>query len=292
MHTMKGIILAGGKGTRLHPTTKAVSKQLLPIYDKPLIYYPLATLVSAGIRDIAIITAPDQQLLFQKLLGDGLQWGISLTYLIQDKPRGIAESFLLAAYFIGEDKVCLILGDNIFYGHDFRYDATMFDKQDGAVIFGHYVMHPQRYGVVRFDNESKIHSIIEKPRNPPSNIVVTGIYMYDNNIVNITKGMKPSARGELEITDVNNYYLNKGILHLRQLARESVWFDAGTYGAMVDASNYIRAIDKRQGLKLGCVEEAAYNRGFIGGDELIDIIHSSTDYKHNDYLKRVMKGVW
>jgi len=262
---IKGIILAGGKATRLYPITKAICKQMLPVYDKPLIYYSLSTLMLAGIRDILIISTPQDTPRFKKLLGDGNVLGIKISYAVQKEPNGIAQAFLIGEGFIGKDNVCLILGDNIFYGHglpDLLRKAASFKQ--GAVIFGCYVKDPQRYGVIEFSKKPNVLSIIEKPREPKSNWVVTGLYFYDNQVIKITKSLKPSKRGELEITDVNNTYLKKGQLKCELLGRGYAWLDTGTYDSLIDASIFIKTIEERQGLKVGCIEEIAYKMGFIG----------------------------
>ncbi|MFH1457936.1 MAG: glucose-1-phosphate thymidylyltransferase RfbA, partial [Candidatus Omnitrophota bacterium] len=261
---MKGIILAGGKATRLYPITKGVCKQLLPVYDKPMVYYPLSALMLAGIRDILIISTALDSPRFKDLLGDGRELGIRLSYAVQKQPKGIAESFLIAEKFIGQDTVALVLGDNIFYGHNLTEilkDASSLKK--GAITLGYYVKNPQRYGVIQFDERLKVISIQEKPKNPKSNWVVTGFYFYDNSVVNIAKKLKPSARGELEITDINNAYLKRGELKVKLLSRGFAWLDTGTFDSLIDASIFIKTIEERQGLKIGCIEEVAYRMGFI-----------------------------
>lgn len=266
---MKGIILAGGLGTRLHPTTLSVSKQLLPVYDKPMIYYPLSTLILAGIRDILIITTPHEAPLFHTLLGDGAHWGIRLTFATQAEPNGIAEAFIIAESFIGQDPVCLILGDNILYGDGLiqrlQQAAT---TQTGATIFGYHVADPERYGVIQFNQQREPVDIIEKPAYPPSHYAVIGLYFYDNQVIQMAKRLKPSARGELEITDINKTYLQQQQLHVELLGRGTAWLDTGTHKSLLDASNFIYALEERQGLKIGSPEEAAWRMGYIEKHEL------------------------
>lgn len=284
---MKGIILAGGKATRLYPITKGVCKQMLPVYDKPLIYYPLSVLMLAGIRQIMIISTPKDTPRFKDLLGSGKELGLEFTYAIQPEPKGIAESFLIAEDFIGKDKVCLILGDNIFYGHDlteFLKEAS--SLKEGAIVFGYYVKDPQRYGVIVFDNNCKVISIEEKPKKPKSDYAVCGLYFYDNNVIEIAKNLRPSNRGELEITDVNNEYIKIKKLQVRLLSRGYAWLDTGTYDALIDASTFIKTVEERQGLKIGCIEEVAYRMGFINKRQLQKLAEGiNTDY--GEYLKRV-----
>lgn len=266
---MKGIILAGGKGSRLYPVTKAVCKQLLPVYDKPMVYYPLSTLMLAGIRDILIISTPEALPRFKDLLGDGSFLGINISYAKQPEPKGIAESFIIARDFIGRDKVCLILGDNIFHGHNFTEVLSKLAKiKTGANILGYYVKDPQRYGVIDFDKDGRVKSVIEKPKNPKTNWAVTGIYFYDNDVVEIAKNLKPSKRGELEITAVNNYYLEQSKLNAEFLGRGYAWLDMGTCESLIEASVYIKTIEERQGLKIGCIEEIAYRMKYITAPEL------------------------
>ena len=286
---MKGIILAGGKATRLYPTTKGVSKQMLPVYDKPMIYYPLSVLMLTGIRDILVISTPKDVPRFKDLLGDGKEWGINLSYAVQKKPGGIAESLIVGERFIGKDKVCLILGDNILYGHNLtELLKEAFCLKEGAIIFGYYVIDPQRYGVVEFDKNCNVVSIEEKPKKPKSNVAVTGIYFYDNTVIEIAKQLKPSQRGELEITDVNNEYLKKGKLKVKILGRGYAWLDTGTYDSLIDASMFIKTIEERQGLKIGCVEEVAYRMSFIGKKQLRKLADEiSTDY--GKYLKKILE---
>jgi glucose-1-phosphate thymidylyltransferase len=284
---MKGIILAGGKGTRLYPITKGISKQLLPIYDKPLIYYPLSVLMLAKIREILIISTPRDLPHFKNLLGDGSFIGIKISYAEQVEPRGIAESFIIGADFIGEDSVVLILGDNIFYGHDLtKFLEEAANLKEGAIIFGYYVNNPERYGVIEFDKNFNIISIEEKPRTPKSNWVVTGLYFYDNEVVKIAKSLKPSNRGELEITDVNNEYLKKGKLELKLLGRGFAWLDTGTYESLIDANMFIKTIEERQGLKIGCVEEIAYRLKYINKEQLLNLA-KNINTSYGEYLKKV-----
>lgn len=283
---MKGIVLAGGAGTRLYPCTVSSSKQLLPIYDKPMIYYPLSTLMLAGIRDILVISTPEDTPKYKNVLGDGENLGINLSYEIQETPGGIAQAFLVGEQFIGADGVCLVLGDNVFYGHGLikiLQDAAQLDE--GAIIFGYWVKDPQRYGVVEFDANGQALSIEEKPKAPKSNYAVPGLYFYDNEVVDIAKNLKPSARGELEITDVNLEYLNRGILTVEILGRGTAWLDTGTPDSLLDAANFIAAIEKRQGLKIACLEEVAYRMGFIDKDKLLEAINILPSSTYRDYLK-------
>ncbi|MFC1674327.1 glucose-1-phosphate thymidylyltransferase RfbA [Candidatus Omnitrophota bacterium] len=277
---MKGIILAGGSGTRLFPLTRAVSKQLLPVYDKPMIYYPLSTLLLAKIRDILIISKPQAIPLFKTLLGDGSGIGVNISYAEQPQARGIAESFIIAEEFIANQNVCLILGDNIFYGQglpDLLQEAT--SSASGATIFGHYVKDPCRYGVIEFNKDRRVISIVEKPKDPRSNFAVTGIYFYDNDVVEIAKGLKPSRRGELEITDINTKYLKAKKLKVKLLSRGYAWLDMGTYDSLIEASNFIKTMEERQGLKIGCIEEIAYRMGYIGKEQVLSLAEKiNTDY--------------
>ncbi len=287
---MKGIILAGGAGQRLHPITKVVSKQLLPIYDKPMIYYPLSTLMLAGIREILVISTPEELPRFENLLADGSQWGISLTYAEQAVPRGLADAFIVGEDFIEDDHVCLILGDNIFYGHNF---ATMVQEakklRDGAVIFGYYVSNPQRYGVVNFDKAGHALSIEEKPEQPKSNYAVVGLYFYDNDVIEIAKNVKPSRRGEIEITDVNNEYLKRGKLKVQLMGRGYAWLDTGTQDSLIDAALFVKTIEDRQGLKIACVEEIALRMGFIDKTRLKKLAESMGNSNYREYLEKLIK---
>jgi glucose-1-phosphate thymidylyltransferase len=286
---MKGIILAGGAGTRLNPLTKAVSKQLIPVYDKPMIYYPLSTLMLAGIKDILIISTPQDLPKFMGLFGDGQEIGLNISYQEQPKPEGIAQAFIIGEDFVGKDSVCLILGDNIFYGHSLSITLQrMANLKSGAYIFGYWVSDPQRYGVVEFNQNNEVISIEEKPKHPKSNYAVPGLYFYDNEVVDIAKNLKPSARGELEITDVNLEYLKQGNLKVELLGRGYAWLDTGTPDSLMDASNYIATIERRQGLKIGCIEEVAYRMGYIDQDQLKKIINQSPENDYQKYLKVIL----
>ncbi len=285
---MKGIILAGGSGTRLYPITKGISKQLMPIYDKPMVYYPLSTLMMAGIKDILIITTPEDQSQFQRLLGDGSDWGISLTYASQPKPEGLAQAFIIGEDFIGDDKVALILGDNIFHGHGFGESLKSSINEDGGVVFAYQVADPERYGVVEFDQNLQALSIEEKPTKPKSNYAVVGLYFYDNDVIEIAKNIQPSERGELEITTVNEEYLKRGKLKVQIMGRGDAWLDTGTFGSMNDAAEYIRVIEKRTGLKLGCPEETAYREGFISKEKLTEIAKPLVKSGYGKYLMRLV----
>ena len=281
---MKGIILAGGSGTRLHPLTLAVSKQLMPIYDKPMIYYPLATLLSAGIQEILIITTPQDITLFKKLLGDGSQLGCSFQYAVQENPNGLAEAFLIGEDFIGKEKVALILGDNIFYGSGLAKLLQANNDPDGGIIYGYHVQDPKRYGVVEFDEDGKAISIEEKPENPKSNYAVPGIYFYDNQVVEIAKSIEPSPRGELEITDINKVYLKKKKLTVSILDRGTAWLDTGTFSSLMQASQFVEVIEERQGLKIGSIEEVAYTMGYISRKQLHKLANPLVKSGYGSYL--------
>ena len=287
---MKGIILAGGSGTRLYPITKGISKQLIPIYDKPMIYYPLSTLMLAGITDILVISTPEYTPLFEQLLGDGSDIGISLTYKVQEKPNGLAEAFILGADFIGNDSVCLILGDNIYYGSGLsKLVQEAAEKTDGATVFGYHVNDPERFGVVDFDSNMKALSIEEKPENPKSNYAVTGLYFYDNTVVEKAKNLKPSDRGELEITDINKLYLDEGKLDVKLMGRGYAWLDTGTHDSMMEAASFIATIQKRQNLKVACLEEIAYRMGYISKEKLVELAQPMKKNDYGQYLLRLAK---
>jgi len=286
---MKGIILAGGSGSRLYPITKGISKQIMPIYDKPMIYYPLSTLMQAGIRDIIIITTPEDQSQFQRLLGDGSELGISLAYKAQPSPDGLAQAFILGEDFIGNDKVALILGDNIFHGESFGKSLEECSDPDGGIVFAYEVSDPERYGVVDFDDNHNAVSIEEKPSTPKSNYAVVGLYFYDNAVVEIAKNIQPSDRGELEITSVNEEYLKRGKLKVKTMSRGSAWLDTGTFESMNDASEYIRVIEKRTGLKIGCIEEVAYRQGFITEDRLRQLSVPLIKSGYGKYIQSIIK---
>jgi len=282
---MKGILLAGGSGTRLYPVTHSISKQLLPVYDKPMIYYPLATLMLAGLRDILIITTPNEEYLFRQLLGDGAQWGISLTYATQAQPRGIAEGFLIAENFIGRDPVCLMLGDNILYGEGVAQalqDAAQ--QTTDATVFSYYVSDPERYGVVHFNTKGQPSEIVEKPTQPKSHYAVIGIYFYDNSVVDIAKQLRPSARGELEITDISRIYLTQQRLRVCKLSRGVAWLDTGTHDSLLEAANFIRILEHRQGLKIGCPEEIAWRMGYINAEQLLALAKPLLKSGYGKYL--------
>ncbi|MBE5903778.1 MAG: glucose-1-phosphate thymidylyltransferase RfbA [Pseudobutyrivibrio sp.] len=292
---MKGIILAGGSGTRLYPLTKAISKQIMPIYDKPMIYYPLSTLMLAGIREVLIISTPRDLPVFEELLGDGKQLGMDIQYAVQEAPNGLAEAFIIGADFIGSDAVALVLGDNIFYGQSFSKvllsAATRTESEPGATIFGYYVRDPREYGVVEFDENGVAISIEEKPAEPKSNYAVPGLYFYDNSVVEIAKTIKPSARGELEITAVNNEYLNRGNLHVETLGRGFAWLDTGNHDMLLQAAEFVSTFQKRQGMYISCIEEIAYKRGFIGKDQLLKLAEPLMKTAYGQYLVDVANGL-
>jgi glucose-1-phosphate thymidylyltransferase len=286
---LKGIILAGGSGTRLYPITRGISKQLLPIFDKPMIYYPLSTLMLAGIRDVLVITTPDDRAQFERLLGDGSQWGIRLCYAIQPKPEGLAQAFLIGADFIGESTVSLVLGDNIFFGHGLpELLAAASARNTGATVFAYQVRDPERYGVVSFDEDGRPTGIIEKPKSPASNWAVTGLYFYDNNVVRYASEIRPSSRGELEITDLNLQYLQAGALEVARMGRGFAWLDTGTFESLMDAASFVQTIEQRQGMKIACPEEVAYRMGFITETQLRDLAHSLMKNGYGEYLVRLV----
>ena len=289
---MKGIILAGGSGTRLYPLTKAISKQIMPVYDKPMIYYPLSTLMLAGIREILIISTPRDLPIFEDLLGTGEQLGLQISYAVQETPRGLADAFIIGADFIGSDSVALVLGDNIFYGQSFsRVLREVASRKEGATIFGYYVRDPREYGVVEFNSEGKALSIEEKPEYPKSNYAVPGLYFYDNDVVSIAKNIKPSARGEIEITAVNNEYLSRGTLHVETLGRGFAWLDTGSHDSLLDAADFVSAFQKRQGLYISCIEEIAYKRGFITKEQLVELAQPLLKTDYGKYLIEVANGL-
>mgnify|MGYP001283939619 FL=1 len=287
---MKGIILAGGAGTRLYPLTIAVSKQLLPVYDKPMIYYPLSVLMLAGIREVLIITTPEDNSNFQKLLGDGSQLGMRFEYKVQEIPNGLAQAFVIGADFVGSDSVCLILGDNIFYGADLQWRLQNCTKPNGAIITAYPVLDPERYGVVEFDNDMKAISLEEKPKEPKSNYAVPGLYFYDNSVIKIASEIKPSARGEYEITDVNNVYLEQGNLKVMVFGRGTAWLDTGTFESLIQASQYVEVIQNRQGLKISCIEEIAYRKGFIDKEQLCKLAEPIRKSGYGEYLLRLIEN--
>ena len=286
---MKGIVLAGGAGSRLHPITLGVSKQLLGVYDKPMIYYPISVLMLAKIRDILIITTPEDQSAFQRLLGDGSAFGVKFTYAVQPKPEGLAQAFIIGKEFIGSDSVALVLGDNIFYGANLKMLLkAAVDRKEGATVFGYYVCDPERFGVVEFDENGKAVSIEEKPKEPKSNYAVTGLYFYDNDVIKIAESLRPSARGELEITSVNNAYLEAGKLHVEVFKRGYAWLDTGTHDSMLEAANFIRTIETRQGLQIACLQEIAYDNGWMTKAEIEKSIQSMLKTEYGQYLKRII----
>ncbi len=289
---MKGIILAGGSGTRLYPLTKAISKQIMPVYDKPMIYYPLSILMLAGIREVLVISTPRDLPTFEELLGDGGQLGMKFSYAVQETPRGLADAFIIGADFIGKDSVALVLGDNIFYGQSFsRVLREVAGRKSGATIFGYYVRDPREYGVVEFDETGKALSIEEKPQNPKSNYAVPGLYFYDNDVVEIARNVKPSARGEIEITSVNNEYLRRGTLRVETLGRGFAWLDTGNHDSLLDAADFVAAFQKRQGLYISCIEEIAYKRGFIDREQLLKLAQPLMKTNYGKYLKEVAEGL-
>ena len=289
---MKGIILAGGSGTRLYPLTKAISKQIMPVYDKPMIYYPLSILMLAGIQDILIISTPRDLPVFKELFGDGSQLGLNMEYAVQEEPRGLADAFIIGDKFIGNDSVCLILGDNIFYGQSFSKLLQNVAKRDkGATVFGYYVRDPREYGVVESDENNMAISIEEKPENPKSNYAVPGLYFYDNDVVEIAKNVKPSARGEIEITSINNEYLRRGTLHVETLGRGFAWLDTGNHDALLDAADFVAAFQKRQGLYISCIEEIAFKKGYISKEQLLKLAEPLMKTAYGKYLVEVANGL-
>jgi glucose-1-phosphate thymidylyltransferase len=290
MATTKGIILAGGSGTRLHPLTHVTSKQLLPVYDKPMIYYPLSVLMLAGIRDVLIITTPQDAPQFKHLLGDGSQWGMAITYREQPRPEGLAQAFIIGRDFVGNDPSCLILGDNIFYGHGLPQSLRKAaEETSGATVFGYWVNDPERYGVAEFDKSGQVISLVEKPKEPKSNWAVTGLYFYDNQVIDMARDLKPGARGELEITDINKLYLEIGQLRVEKLGRGTAWLDTGTHDSLLQAANFIQTIEERQGLKISCPEEIAWAQGWITADELAQQAEPLRKSNYGEYLLRLLK---
>lgn len=291
-YAMKGIVLAGGSGTRLYPLTKAISKQIMPVYDKPMIYYPLSTLMLAGIREVLIISTPRDIHVFEELLSDGSQLGMKFSYEVQEQPRGLADAFIIGADFIGDDSVALVLGDNIFYGQSFsKVLREVAARESGATIFGYYVRDPREYGVVEFDENGKALSIEEKPEHPKSNYAVPGLYFYDNDVVEIAANVKPSARGEIEITSINNEYLRRGTLRVETLGRGFAWLDTGNHDSLLDAADFVAAFQKRQGLYISCIEEIAYKRGFIDKEQLLKLAEPLMKTNYGQYLKEVAEGL-
>lgn len=291
-YAMKGIVLAGGSGTRLYPLTKAISKQIMPVYDKPMIYYPLSTLMLAGIREVLIISTPRDIHVFEELLSDGSQLGMKFSYAVQEQPRGLADAFIIGADFIGDDSVALVLGDNIFYGQSFsKVLREVAARESGATIFGYYVRNPREYGVVEFDENGKALSIEEKPEHPKSNYAVPGLYFYDNDVVEIAANVKPSARGEIEITSINNEYLRRGTLRVETLGRGFAWLDTGNHDSLLDAADFVAAFQKRQGLYISCIEEIAYKRGFIDKEQLLKLAEPLMKTNYGQYLKEVAEGL-